>query len=219
MFKPTRSRLSSAVLAMRAKLLSLLVLLVAVATMAGWSLGIPPLVTWGGDVTMKFSTALCLILTSAMIWAMSDRKSGHGWRTTVVSAAAFWILFSVGVLLLSHISGANFTLEQIFRPTAYVDFQEVGKDSMGAGYPSIACLAGLLFVSLGGLVEVWNTHRKYARLRWIGGLVAALGIAALVGHYFRSPAIFNTGLALNTSVCFLLIGWAFWIRGHRAPRG
>ncbi|MBA4422729.1 MAG: hypothetical protein C0390_06445 [Syntrophus sp. (in: bacteria)] len=201
-------------------LISLLVIAAGTAVMIGWVIDIPLLKSispaW---VSMKFTTALSFFLSGALLFLLVKiRRDESEIARMILPAVAFMILLVMTAHLASLFLGAPLGVETMF-------IEEKGKAwyTVTPGQPCLLTIVNFILVALTGIGAILNLSRLSGYLRWIGGVVSAVGATALLGYvtglpwlYFFIPG-FSSAMAIHTAVLFAVLGAGLVFAGKIYP--
>ncbi len=196
--------------------ISFITLIVGISVIIGWILDIELLKSvFAFGITMKFWTALCFLLSGIILYNLG-RPNRKALKLTLATA----IVIIMGVSLIGNLAGFSIGLEKfLFSVSDYERFAGV------PGYPAImTCVCFLLFA-----FAVFCRHliRKcYLQMLIPGTLMCLIGILALIGYlfnipelyyYFRTLASYSTGMAVSTSIIFVLLGIGIILSAKNEP--
>ncbi|MDZ4163558.1 MAG: ATP-binding protein [Smithellaceae bacterium] len=190
-------------------LISLLVIAAGTAVMVGWVFDIPLLKSispaW---VSMKFTTALSFFLSGALLFLLINiRREESEIVRLFLQAVVFIICLIMTTHLVSLFLGAPLGVEAMF-------IEEKGKAwyTVTPGQPCLLTIVNFILVALAGIGAILNLSRLPGYLRWIGGMVSAVGATALLGYltglpwlYFFIPG-FSNAMAIHTAILFAVLG-------------
>jgi PAS domain S-box-containing protein len=163
--------------------------LIGTLTMAGWltrtdELLQPP---WLGHSTLKFNAALAFTVLGATLLALE-----LGVRRAVLLA------------ILPAALGAATLLEHALHLDLHLDELLARDYLIQGGPPGRVALVGALGLFLSGVVVMWHSTQRFAKLRLVstavvGSLVASAGFSTLVGYGAGLPAVYTWGSSVATS--------------------
>lgn len=166
-----------------------------------------------GEVTMKFSTALCFVL-SGLSWSSFSMK----WRTSATDTMGIMFAFAqMGIMLglcFSQLTGTPSPL------LLFAESDDAVK-TVVAGMPSLCTMSSFMFVSFASIAWV---SKRYKVSRILGSLIALCGGIALLGYaanfgaslvgcsgdasflycYLSGDA--SSAMAIHTATAFILLG-------------
>jgi signal transduction histidine kinase len=181
-----------------------LVVLTGLSVILGWVIGAPGLARIApGLVTMKFSTALCLVVVGLAVTALAIPTVQGVWTHRLVRA---------GVGLVSLLA-ATTLVEDVFGFTLFVD-NPFGFDPGDAYTPVPGRMAQMTAVSLIGLcVALVLCLRGSVRAsQTIAVVVVAVGFTALIGYAYGVRSLYRFGplnnMAVNTASAVVVAGLA-----------
>jgi hypothetical protein len=201
---PQRSWLERASLVIECALV-----LVGLATVAGWVFRLDEVLRPIGYTTLKMNAAVAVVILGGVLFALE-----FGRRRFAVLA-----LIPAGV-------GAASLIERLFESDLHFN-ELLARDYFPAnvGRPGQMPAMVALCLLVCGLVLGWHALKRDTRLRTLvtaitGSLVAAIGLSTLAGFGARFPAIYNWGSSEATSpvsaVALLLAGAGFISLAWRA---
>ena len=187
-----------------------LTILLSLTALTGWALGIPGLSSIiPGSVEMKANTACALVVSGIVLLILCDRPSPGMRRLAQLLTLA---VFLVGLLTVTeYFAGRTFGIDEfLFKDPvgAYDVFR--GRMSPLTAAAFVATAAALFAMP----------HRGLRGIASVGAACAALlGGAVLVGYLWGVGEIVTDRwlppVALNTALCFALLGVGIWL----APDG
>ncbi len=180
---------------------------VGVLVLFGWAFGFPALTEIvSGAVTMKANTALCFVLCGAAMWLlqMRGRPFNRAARVCAVIVGVIALL-----TLVEYVSGWNLGIDEVlFRDHA----PAVGISHRGRMGPNTAICFALTAAALWLMSRPPGNARRPLVLSWLGTLVAAIGLFALLGYFAGLSIGYGwwglTGMAIHTASLFVLLGAA-----------
>jgi len=188
--------------------LAIMVTLTGLVVMFGWYCSIPGLTSilphW---VTMKFSTAVCFVLSGLTLFLIATALQGHHEVANVIipiGAGGIWLL--MGSLLASTLLGVHTGIEDLF-----VQETEGAVMTTTPGRPSVSTMLDFILVAAAGLVTMLNPEESPRYRRILGYVVGATGFMAVCGYILNQPALyftwtgFSTAMALHTAILFVLL--------------
>lgn len=187
---------------------------IAVTTLLGWAIGSRVLVAWNADsITMKPFSAICVLIAGFAILLESiadnhlenDDAMNANIYKGMSSAAFIWLglmqfLFLAEALILK-ISNINVFRQPGMELTWHLLQQT----------PSQITLSCLL------LICAAHIYNKFVRT--IGVILSAISSCVLLGYAVHKPEMYfnipgwTTAVAINTAICFLLIGISLLVGG------
>ena len=190
------------------KILSIVVIGVAVAVTIGWIYDIDILKqispTW---VTMKLSTALSFLSSGFILYLMNDlRKRNSELARLLLPSPTIFVLFFMGILLVSSLIDVRTGIEDLF-----VREDEAVK-SVTPGRPSLGTMVSFMLIVVASLASLRNHVTLDKQLSIIGLTIAVTGGLAIVGYIVDLPTLYyavegwSTAMALHTAIMFVLLG-------------
>jgi diguanylate cyclase (GGDEF)-like protein len=196
---------------------TLIVGLTAIVVLLGWFIQSPELVQIRPQYsTMKFNTALCLLLIPIALMAI---EKGHSLWATFLAGLAFVL---PAAILTEYIFGVDFGIDElVVKSFVATKVQHAGRMS-----PNTAL--ALLLTSGSLLLYIMRSKLHYYGEMFValmGSLVFALGIVPLIGYIGGIESAHTwgqfTGMALHSSVCFILLGLCLiacaWKQSNNTP--
>ncbi len=173
--------------------------LLGLAVMAGWALGIPRIVQVApGLVPMQFNTALAFSLCGLGLWGHSSGRRRLAQGTAV-------IVGTLGLLTLSeYVFGVDVGVDQLFvRSTITVETSQPGR---------MAPATALCFALCGAALLIAGRMKWTSAVGVLGSLVMAEGGVALLGYAVGLPQAYRAGpwtnMAIHTASGFTVLGVA-----------
>jgi|GEM_PF-2276423 len=197
-------------------LISLLVVMGGITVMIGWVFDIPLLKSispaW---ISIKVTTALSFFLSGALLFLLVKiRRDESEIARMILPAVAFMILLIMTTHLVSLFLGAPVGVEGMF-----VEDKEKTWQTITPGQACLMTIVNFILVALAGIGAILNLSRLSRYLRWIGGVVSAVGATAIVGYatglpwlYFFVPG-FSNAMAIYTAVLFAVLGAGLVLAG------
>ncbi|MGI0007329.1 MAG: ATP-binding protein [Nitrosotalea sp.] len=202
-----------------AKLLAIIVFGVGIVVTIGWIFNIPILESvLPNMVTMKFSTAVSFICSGVILYFISKMQDGKLGIGEIVIAASGMVIFLLMVtLLVSNLTGIYTGVERLFVKEIHNEHTAV------MGRPSLPTMIDFIMVVLAGIFSLSNYVRFKKLSFWIGLAILVSGGISLIGYAVDLPFLYyyipgwNSGMALHTSLLFVLSGIALMIlKSHYA---
>ncbi|MGB7566600.1 MAG: hypothetical protein WBM07_01960, partial [Chitinivibrionales bacterium] len=192
-----------------AKLLSLIIIVAGIAVMAGWIFNVPLLKSLSPAwVSMKFSTALCFLLSGVSLYYMARAREGDSEISQIVIfIATLIIMILMGTLFFSALLTIHTGLEDLFI-----------KDAAGAaktvvpGRPSAPTMLNFMLMALAAILTLMEVKRLRLGYRITGIVIGSIGTVAIIGYIIGAPAFYyyiegiNSAIALNTACLFVFLG-------------
>lgn len=191
-----------------------LTLLISLMVIAGWHFNISILMTFlPGYVTMKFNTALCLILFSSAQVCILFREIQS---TKKIAFTLNILAFSMAsVTLFQYITGTNLGVDEFF----YKDLAEVGKFYPPGRMAPITALSFLIF-AFATHVAFFAKRPRYRMAQVSYVITSLLSFQALVAYLLGIDSSFgmaiHSRIAVHTalSIIFLCVGYLFLTRSR-----
>jgi hypothetical protein len=190
-------------------LLGVVVILIGFTVMAGWFFNVPILKSilpvW---VTMKFSTAVCFVLSGIILWSVACEIKGKECFAQVLlpicTLCLFLIMFT---LLASSWLGIRTGIEDLFvkEPASAVKTTIPGR-------PSIVTMFAFCLVAVCGSVVMLKPKRMREILTVLGSIVALIGAVGVMGYILNVQELyysvkgFSSAMACHTAILFVLLG-------------
>ena len=196
-----------------ARLLAGIVGAEALVVMIGWVFGLDQLtriVPVG--INMKFITALLFLLSAVGLYLMSRViRDGNELALVMLPGIALVIFLVTTTLLVGRLLGTPTGIENLFLNIAGpVDFSGAPSKE---GWPSLFTLINFMLIGLVGVASLFPGFLRERFLTYLGYFIAAIGLVAVVGYTFGLPVLYYgisasmVPMALNTAVCFILLGF------------
>jgi hypothetical protein len=174
---------------------------IAIVSLAGYELNMPLLVSWGAAfVTMKEKTAFLMVDQAWSAYVISKAE------TRKECLPALFIALPT-VLVSAGLSADIKNYENL-----------ISTDPTKAHYPSLATILCFALLSTKCFLVVASRSPWPARVA--GALVSLVGASGVVGYVFGLPLLYFvvpgycTAMAVNTAICFLLLGAVYIPRTH-----
>jgi PAS domain S-box-containing protein len=193
-----------------ARVAAALIIVLGLAALTGWALGISALTSViPNSVEMKANTACGLVLAGIALLMLCDRPSS---RMTWVARGLICVIFLIGVATVAeYLAGRTFGIDEfLVRDTgsAYNIFR--GRMSPLSAAAFIAAATALMALPHRGLREVTVMGAASTLL---------LGAAVLLGYLWNAGELVTDRwlppVALNTAACFALLGGGILLAPHR----
>jgi hypothetical protein len=194
-----------------------LVIFVSIAVMAGWFLDINILKSIvPGFVTMKFTTALSFFASGFLLYSINRtfKHKNSYFSTIIIPIVSMVILILMGTLIASVIFSFKSGLENIFvteTPDAIL--------SAAPGLPSIGTMINFLLIGITGLFFIGYSLFQSRILYFSGYIITAVSLVSALGYILSKPYLYYTipeissGMAIHTTILFLIIGLNFVLLG------
>lgn len=192
-----------------AKAIAVFIFATGLLVALGWKYNIVTFQSLSNNLpSMKFSTAVCFMLAGILLYLISVPKKSK-WISIILSACCQWILLLVIMCLIGQLTGVSLGLEHL-----YVSENRIKEVSAGAS--SLGSLIALALVGITGLIYIFNSERKYKRLKITGITIAGFGCTALIGYLMNWPILYfyqdqvSSGMAVHTAL--LLVAYGIGLR-------
>jgi signal transduction histidine kinase len=196
-------------LRLMARLISLVVVVIAIAALAGWFAGSRTLnAIRPGYIPMAPNTALSFILLGGALAVLDD---GRRASARFAQGAAAVVLVITSARFAEYATGADIRVDHwLFRfPSGSVGLAPVGKMALFTSLTFILSAMGLLFLT-------FPDRRVVTHLGLLTGMTAGfLGLVFLLGYVYGAPLLYrgeSIPMALNTAACFLGLGGGVVLR-------
>ncbi|MBL7703282.1 MAG: CHASE3 domain-containing protein [Ferruginibacter sp.] len=178
-------------------------LLTGIAVIIGWISENTFLKTWGNsNVTMKFNTALCFILSSIVL--LINYYSAKKEKQPIVSIALSCIITSTGLLtLLQFILGFNLGIDEFFVKD---EFNTTATYFAGRMSP----LTAINFVLIGTGLLLLNKESTAGYQFFYLSIVAFIALLVFIGFNFSSTIPSYIYFSVHSAAGFLLLAVAIW---------
>lgn len=180
------------------------VIITSLLVVLGWAFNIPSLKSIHPEwVTMKPLTSICFLLNGASYFLLFRPRSNGKTDVTVVVLSFMCFGLTLSALLAAFLQVPELT-SRFFPPDK--DFQ-----TPVLGTPSIATMFLFFTSSFTSMCFLFQDLKEKAMF-W-GGFALSLGaLSSLLGYLTDSPLLYyyvpgkSTGMAVHTSILFLLMG-------------
>jgi signal transduction histidine kinase len=201
------------IVAMSPRAISVIVVAVSLIVLAGWTLGVPILTSFGrGGVTMKANTALGLLFSAASLWFLaghnSPREKALGYLCSAVT------LFIGAATLAAYMWGTMGWVDQlVFHATT-----DTGRTATPG---RMAASTALTFVIMA--LSLLTLDVTVARRVRISQVLTSIGLliplTTLLGYAYAVIPFVGLGqgvqMAVHTAVCIIVLDWGlFTARPH-----
>ena len=168
---------------------AVLVMLAGAVAMIGWLTNVAGLKSIYGDITMKASTALALMLMGASLWALrnADHKSSRRIGQVCAATAAF-----IGLLTLTeHVTGWNLHIDQLLftEPPGALATTSPGR----MGITASSC-----FIMFGIAMLLLYRRRAISFAQGLSIISGFWALVAIIGYAYGAQALFGSA------------AWIFW---------
>lgn len=185
----------------------------AIVVMAGWVFGIDWMTRIAPEsvsISMKFTTAFLFLFSTIGLQCVSRMVQEED---EVADAILPGIALTMAIITVSMLMGRLLSIptgiESLFVPIK--DPVTLSSVIPTAGIPSIATLVNFMVFGFVGIGTAFFIKIRTLFLTGVGILIIATGGIALLGYVFRLPALYydfgsSVPMALNTALCFVLLG-------------
>jgi signal transduction histidine kinase len=186
------------------RIAAIMALLIGVAVLSGWALGIPALRGIDSSAKMVPSTALCFALAGLGL-ALESGKTPPRWAVIIAWIIAGILLVVAASTAMEHAFGYDIGLDLLlFRPQVLAVHPEFPARMALNSAAAFVCVAVGLFL----LPHDRRTNGIVSQAAGFGAVVIAF--LALVGYAFGVRDFYGmeplVGMALLTAVTFLILG-------------
>ena len=197
-----------------AKSLIILVAILSALVIVGWYIHNEQLIRIKPDfIPMQFNTALCFLISALGSWLVVTHKLKHLNKLAIILG-----LFS-GMTLLQYIFGFNIGLDQLLM-THYIKTDLI--TYQGRMAPNTAVC--FLLLSICYFLATQDQNNKPKIISWalsFNALIIGISMVAFLGYLFGVPSAYGwsefQGMAVNTSLGFMLLGFAMFIIFFNSP--
>lgn len=195
-----------------ARTLAVVVSAAGLLVITGWILDIGVLKSVSPDwITMKFSTALAFMLSGGTLYFIARTYEGELDKPQIfLPISTLLILLLMGVGFFSAVLGVHAGIDDLF-----IADSPGGVKTVIPGRPSLPTMLNFIFVSLAGLLAMFDHEKLRSGLRIFGVLIGLVGAASVAGYVTNIPLLYyfvpgvNSAMAFNTAVLFVLLGTGF----------
>ena len=189
--------------------LPILIILISLSVLVGWSQGDKLLKSWLPErISMHYSTAICFILTSISMLILSRNKINKGYLYVATSFVSSIVIFIMGGQFLS----AYFSDLIKFHIGGVVSDES---SQVVNGIPSLGTITLFCMFNLRCLMILSESSmEKMAHNLFLWITLSGI-VSAIFGHIFDIPALYfyypnsSSGMAANTTFCFFLLWLVF----------
>ncbi|MFY9222199.1 MAG: PAS domain-containing protein, partial [Blastocatellia bacterium] len=203
------------------KLVSIFCFLIGITNFIGWGFSIESLLRIApAFAAMQPNTAICIILSSFMLWTSvnspSEIENLHKKQKYLIYISSMIIilisLLSLGEYLLDSDLGLDHVL--FWRP-----FEQVENTKLGPMAPMTAI--NFILSSVAFLFSTTKFLHKYVAIQLLALAVAFLSLLSIIGYAYQSVAFYgqtiNSQIALHTAITlFILSLGIFWIYPNKS---
>ena len=192
-----------------AKVLSLIVIIVAIMVIIGWIFDISVLKSispaW---VTMKLTTAIAFLLSGITLYFIVTAIEGEFDKAQVaLSIASLIIVLLMGTLFFSSLLKIHTGVDDLFIKETTGSVKTVTP-----GRPSVPTMLNFILIAAAGILTMLNPKKLLSKLRTIGLTVGIIGAVAVAGYIINAPLLYyfiegtNSAMAIHTAILFVLLG-------------
>ena len=191
-----------------AKVLSLIVIIVAIMVIIGWIFDISVLKSispaW---VTMKLTTAIAFLLSGISLYFIVRAMEGEFDKAQIaLSITSLIIILLIGTLLFSAFLKIHTGVDGLFikEPAGAVK-------TVTPGQPSVPTMLNFILMAVAGIFTILNSNKLQSKLKFTGLIVGIIGAAAVVGYIINAPLLYyfvegiNSAMACHTAILFVLL--------------
>lgn len=188
--------------------LAVCVMIVGILVMCGWILDISILKSilpmW---VTMKFSTALCFLISGLTIISIAGMKKYPGLAQISLSMTTMLLMLFMASLFLSSFLGMRTGIEELF----IKETQEAIRTTV-PGRPSLGTMINFILIAIAGIAAMFRWAQLKVFLMFIGRTVMVIGGIAVLGYVLNLPPLYyafeglSTAMACHTALLFMIVG-------------
>jgi PAS domain S-box-containing protein len=188
--------------------------LIGLVALAGWMFHIPLLTrVLPGAVQMKFNTSVALILSGAALLILADRAAVNAERIAKLLALA---VVAMGLAsLVEYIFGWQLGIDELL-----VKDSEVAYNPFRGRMSPISAAA---FVIIGSALAAMRRQSWLKAAKSAAGVVVLIGAVSIVGYLWNAGELITDTwippVALNTAICFVLLGAGVLLSPDRARLG
>ncbi len=197
--------------------LSACVMIVGMIVMCGWIFDISILKSilpmW---VTMKFSTALCFLISGIIIISIAWMKKYPGFAQISLSMTTMLLMLFMASLFLSSFTGMRTGIEDLF-----VREVQGALKTITPGRPSLGTMVNFILISIAGIMAMFQSPQLKIFLMIIGRMVLMIGGIAVFGYVLNLPLLyytfegFSTAMACHTALLFMIVGSSLMLLGGK----
>jgi PAS domain S-box-containing protein len=182
--------------------------LFGLVAVTGWVFHLPALTrVLPGAVEMKANTALALILCGAALLILADRAA---MRLERIAQACALAVVAIGLASLAeHLFAWQLGIDELLVKDS---------DQFRGRMPPLSAAA---FIIIGLALAAMRRDALGKAAKWAGGLVVLIGAMSLAGYLLHAGEVvthaWRPRVALNTAICFVLLGAGILVAAGR-PR-
>jgi hypothetical protein len=192
-----------------AKVLSLIVIIVAIMVIIGWIFDIGVLKSispaW---VTMKLTTAIAFLLSGITLYFIVKAIEGEFDKAQVaLSITSLIIILLMGTLFFSALLKIHTGVDDLF-----IKESAAAVKSVAPGRPSVPTMLNFILMASAGILTILKPGNVRSKLRLIGLTVGIIGAVAVAGYIMNAPLLYyfiegiNSAMAFHTAILFVLLG-------------
>lgn len=201
------------------RVLAFFVAIVGLLVAIGWVFDIgflrdiPP-----GAVPMKFTTAVCFVAGSVVLFSSIQERSESSFVAQMVLPSAILLILLVMVtLLVSSVFGFHSDLD------IFLVQEKVGENTVTYGRAAIPSMVNFILIAFVGILFFAGFKKHFL---WLGTVITIIGGAAALGHVANQPFLYfpvsisgiSTGMAFLSAILFILVGIGFILCGNTASK-
>ncbi|HEY7117570.1 MAG TPA: ATP-binding protein [Tepidisphaeraceae bacterium] len=184
-----------------ARVLAIVVALIAAATLVGWAAHVPVLVDWHtGHAGMNPVTAVAFLLLTAGLWILCDCPEGPGWRSRQAAQGLALLVVILGAhRLIAYALGGPWSVDE------WISASTRSNNRIAPNTAAGLLLAGLALMMLDS--ERGRRHNRPAV--WLALAPGCVGLLALTGYTYTVEPLYGfrgyIEMAVSTAVSFVLV--------------
>lgn len=169
-----------------------------------------------GMVPMKFTTSICFIASSIVLYSVSKRERESPFVIqAILPSAILLILLVMSTLFISSVFGFYTSLD------VFLIQEKVGTTAIVRGRAAIPTMINFILIAAAGIL-FFAGFKKH--LPWLGTVIALIGGAAVFGYIINQPFLYylvsisgiSTAMSLLSAILFILVGIGFILCGKTA---
>lgn len=194
-----------------AGIIGLATIIVGILVCIAWVLGIQEIKSIISDAApMRFTVGILFIVSGTLLYSLTS-KSGKmaSLAQITVPISVFIILLVSTTILVGYMVGLNTGIVQLFA-SKIPNTAEASAPSQ----PPIPTLASFVLISVIGVME-YHATRLRNFVKYLGCVVLVIGAVSIIGYITNQPSLYyyvdngNAGMAIHTSILFVLVGIGF----------
>lgn len=196
-----------------ARILAGIIGIEALVVMAGWILGIDLLTRIAPfGINMKFVTAFLFLFGALELYFVSRAVQDEDDVALVLLPGISLAISLVTIaLLVGRLFGTSTGIENLF--VENLDPANFSGTALTGGWPSFPTLINFILLGLAGLASLFPGFFREKLLIYLGCFISLSGLIAIVGYLCNVPVLYyelsisTIPMALNTALCFALLGF------------